>query len=372
MKVALVIASLAMGGAERVMSVLASHWAERGDDVTLITLGTEATDTYAVHPAVTRIALGLVEDSTGVREAMRANWRRVRELRRAIIGSGATAVLSFEDRTNVLVVLATLGLPVRRVISERTDPTRHEIGAAWRLLRRLTYPLAHALVVQTRRLLPWGSAVMLRRDAARAIPNYLRNSASAPAAAGEREPLVVSVGRLLPEKGHDVLLKAFARVAGEFAEWRLTIVGEGSQRVPLTELARDLGVGERVKLTGWLEAPEGVLARAGIFVMSSQYEGFSNALLEAIGAGLPVVTTACGGADEMVDAETNGFVVPVDDVDALSRAMRRLMSDPVLRQRMAASAGAVAQRYTPRAVMPLWDAVISPPCLPNRATKSYS
>ena len=373
MKVALVIASLGSGGAERAMTVLSSHWAERGDDVTLITLGSEATDSYAVHPGVSRIALGLVDDSNGVLEALRANRRRLRDLRRAIVASGAAVVLSFEDCTNVLVVLATAGLSMRRVISERTDPEHHHIGAAWRLLRRLTYPFADALVVQTQRLLPWARAVMFRRTAVHAIPNHLRRSAgTVPAAATAREPLVVTVGRLLPEKGHDILIRAFARIAGEFPQWRLMIVGEGREREALVALARDLGLGARVTLTGWMAAPEEVLARAGVFVMSSHYEGFSNALLEAIGAGLPVVSTACGGSEEMIDEGANGFVVPVNDIAALARAMHRLMSEPALRERMGASAVTVSQRYTPRAVMPLWDAVINPPCLPNRAPKSCS
>src|SRR5688500_7950822 len=123
MKIALVIASLGPGGAERVMSVLANYWAERGDDVTIITLQSREADVYVLDRRVKRAALGLVSDSAGMFRAVASNWQRIRALRAAIRSTGAGVVLSFEDRSNALVVIATLGLPVHCVISERTDPT---------------------------------------------------------------------------------------------------------------------------------------------------------------------------------------------------------------------------------------------------------
>ena len=370
MKIALVISSLGTGGAERVMALLANYWADRGDEVTLITLETTAIDAYPIDPRVKRVALGLVEDSSGLARALSNNWRRVTALRRAIRQSNATSVLGFGDLTNVLVIIATLGLGVRRVVSERTDPTCHEIGRLWSALRRVTYPFADALVVQTKRLLPWARKVMLRPMSACAIPNPLRPLRSD--GRGESEPMIVALGRLWHEKGHDVLIRAFAAVASEFPDWRLTIVGEGPEREALTALARSLGVHERVALPGWLPVPEEVLARSSLFVMSSRYEGFPNALLEAMGVGLPVICTACGGSEEMIESGSSGLIVAVEDVDQLAHAMRELMSDGALRHRLAANARAASQRYTHRSVMPLWDAVLSTSCLTNPATRSSS
>jgi glycosyltransferase involved in cell wall biosynthesis len=282
-------------------------------------------------------------------------------------------VLSFEERTNVLVIVATLGMGVRCVVSERTDPTHHEIGQAWSLLRRLAYPLADAVVVQTARLLPWARGVTLGRKTAHAIPNPLRALTSgAAAASAEREPLVATVGRLWHEKGHDVLIRAFAAVAADFPQWRLTIAGEGPEREALTALADSLGVGERVLMPGWMPVPEELLARAALFVMSSRYEGFPNALLEAMGAGLPVISTACRGSEEMIDADNNGCIVAVEDVEALAAAMRALMGDALRRERLGANAYAASQRYTPRSILPMWDAVLSDSCAAKSASKSYS
>ncbi|HEX2826100.1 MAG TPA: glycosyltransferase [Burkholderiales bacterium] len=367
MNIALVIASLGTGGAERVMSELANHFAERGDRVTLITLDTIDLDAYPLAPNIERVALGLVRESTDLGRALAMNWQRLRAVRRAVRHTGARTVLSFEERTNVLVVVATLGLSVRRVVSERTDPTHHEIGVVWAVLRRLTYPLADAVVVQTARLLPWARRAALRRRAAHAIPNPLRTLKGCARAGGAREPVIAALGRLWLEKGHDVLIRAFAAVAPDYPEWRLTIVGEGPEREALTALAASLGVADRVALPGWMDVPEEVLACAGVFVMSSRYEGFPNALLEAMGAGLPVISTACGGTEEMIEEGRNGYVVPIDDVTALAAALRRLLGDPALRERLAADARTAAQRYSPHRVVPMWDAVLREPCATKRA-----
>jgi glycosyltransferase involved in cell wall biosynthesis len=183
---------------------------------------------------------------------------------------------------------------------------------------------------------------------------------------------IVALGRLWYEKGYDVLIRAFANVAAEFPRWTLTIIGEGPERESLTELARSLGVAERLSLPGWMATPEAELTQGAIFVMSSRYEGFSNATLEAMGLGLPVISTACGGSEEMITDGKNGMIVPVDDVGQLSDAMRQLMRDEGLRKRMGLSALAVSERYLPRSILPLWDTLLSEPCLPRPATKSFS
>jgi glycosyltransferase involved in cell wall biosynthesis len=377
MKIALVIASLGPGGAQRVMSVLANHWAARGDDVTIITLESREADVYVLDRRVKRAALGLVSDSEGVFRALASNWQRIRALRAAIRSTGARVVLSFEDCSNALVVISTRGLPLRCVISERTDPTLHRIGRTWKILRRLTYPFADGLVVQTVKLLPWARRVMLAGERAHVIANPLR-----PQRCTQDECLpgvtpgarVVAVGRLGVEKGYDVLLRAFARIAPEFADWTLTIVGEGPERESLSALAGELALQHRLTLAGWTAEPDRVLAQAALFVSSSRYEGFPNALLEAMGAGLPVVSTACTGSAELVTDGVTGVLVPVGDVQALADGMRRVMRDAALRRKLSENALATAQRYHPAAIVPRWDAVLNrgQPCPAGGGTTAPS
>jgi len=358
----MVISSMSLGGASRVMSILANCWAQRGDEVVLITLDMPEADAFALHPAVRRVGLDLMGYSRGPVAALVNNQKRLRGLRRAIAASGARVVLSFEDRTNVMVMVATLGLGVRQVICERTDVTRHRIGRLWPMLRRLSYPLATALVVQTRALVPWARSVMFGARRVHVVPNPVPMEAFARTRVPERGHKLVSVGRLEPEKGYDVLLRAFAQVATGFSDWNLVIAGDGSQREFLAALVRSLGLTERVHLAGYIAEPEKILADGAIFVMASRYEGFPNALLEAMASGLPVISTACVGSCELVTEGVSGILVPVENEEALAAAMCRLMIDEKLRERLGRSARAAAERYSIDTVIHEWDALVAQPC----------
>lgn len=363
MKAALVISSLSLGGASRVMSLLANYWAERGDDIMLITLDTAAADAFSLDARVRRVALDMMQDSSGMFAALANNRRRLVAIHESIAASGADVVLSFEDRMNVLVVLATVGLGVRQVLCERTDVTRHRIGKLWPILRRLSYPLATALVVQTRALLPWAQSVMFSKRRVRVIPNPVLIERFAACNADSNRPLtIVSVGRLAPEKGYDVLLRAFAEVARDFPAWRLIIAGDGAERESLAALMRALNLDGQVRLAGYVPEPEEVLANASIFVMSSRYEGFPNALLEAMASGLAVISTACTGSVELITHGVNGMLVPVDSRSELADAMRQLMKDAGMRHQLGRNARSAAQRYSLDSVIKEWDALITRPC----------
>src|SRR5579885_2464427 len=145
MRVALVISSLATGGAERVIATMANYWAARGWEITLITLANVETDWYPVASTVRRVGCGLMRDSAHVGAAIHQNVQRLYRLRREVKKAAPDAVISFGDATNVLTLLATVGFGVPVVISERTDPRRHYIVWAWRRLRGLVYRRASAL-----------------------------------------------------------------------------------------------------------------------------------------------------------------------------------------------------------------------------------
>ncbi len=148
-RLTLVVPSLALGGAERVVARMANHWAARGDAVTVVTLSASATDTYPLDPSVTRVALDLMRDSRGPIGALINNWIRVRRLRDAIRHSQPDSVISFTDRMNVVTLLACRPLGVETVVSERIDPSQQPVGRMWSWLRRRVYRRARALVVQT-------------------------------------------------------------------------------------------------------------------------------------------------------------------------------------------------------------------------------
>ena len=157
------------------------------------------------------------------------------------------------------------------------------------------------------------------------------------------------MGRLCPQKGFDVLLEAFASVAADLPSARLVVLGKGSDREGLLRQAAALGIADRVDFPGWLPNPYALLSRATVFVMSSRYEGFPNALLEAMACGVPAVATDCpSGPSEILEGEV-GILVPIDDAKGISGALRKILQDPALRDHSrprgaAARRGAVLHR----------------------------
>ena len=155
-----------------------------------------------------------------------------------------------------------------------------------------------------------------------------------------------TVGRLEAVKGHDVLLRAFAMARRHVDSLRLLLVGEGSQRFRLGTLARELGIEDTIEFVGYQTLIQPWLARMDCFVLPSRYEGCSNALLEAMAAGRPVIATRVGGTPELVDDGVSGLLVPSEDAEALARAIVDLCCDTEKAKQMAARAKErVQQRF---------------------------
>jgi len=378
-RLVLVIWSLGPGGAERVLTTLANHWAST-HDVEIVVLGRDHTDHYPLAPAVRRVDLSrprrqatrrasrddVVTAAPGL-PAQRSFSRRLRDrvgdivhhlllawkLRRHLVRTRPDAVVAFIDRTNIMTLTASRGLGVPVVVSERTDPREHasQLSGYDRVLRRLTYPWADAVVFQTQSAaqggLPW-----LPVSRVRVVPNPVH---ACPAAPSTRRDLVVGMGRLSPEKGFDRLLNAFARVAPDHPTWRLCLLGEGPLRADLLEQARTLGVEERLAMPGVVADPEATLSAGKVFALTSRYEGFPNALLEAMACGMGVVAVDCrSGPAEIVTDGVDGLLVPQDDPDRLATALDRLLTDEHLRSRLGAKARSSVGRFEVEAVADQW------------------
>ena len=359
MRIGCVIASLGSGGAERVMLSLCTAWAARGDTVTLFTFDDGRQDFHAVPAGITRVALGIAGVSTSPLGAIRANAMRLRTLRRALRGRSLDVIVSFTDRTNVSTLLAARGLGIPVVVSERIDPRRHDIGTAWSALRRVAYRSATALVVQTERVRSWAET-HVSPARVHVIGNPLREVAAPRVAAGARADTIAAVGRLVPQKGFDTLLRAFALVHRTHPTWRLVISGEGPLRASLEAQVRELGLNEVVSLPGRTSTVDDVLAESAVFVLSSRYEGFPNVLLEAMACGCACVATDCdSGPSDLLEHDALGLLVPVDDAIALASAMTRVLDDPAYRSRLGESARASTQRFAPARMLQAWDDVFS-------------
>ena len=357
MRIGCVIASLGSGGAERVMLSLCTAWAARGDLVTLFTFDDGRQDFHAVPAGVRRIALDIAGQSTSSLGAIRANIARLRTLRQALRNVPLDVIVSFTDRTNVSTLLAARGLGIPVIISERIDPRRHAIGTAWAALRRVVYRRATALVVQTERVRSWAET-HVSPTRVHVIGNPLREVAAPSLDAGARATTIAAVGRLVPQKGFDTLLRAFELVHRTHPTWRLVIIGEGPLRTSLEAQVQELDLGTVVSLPGRSITVDRVLAESAVFVLSSRYEGFPNVLLEAMVCGCACVATDCdSGPSDLLQHDALGLLVPVDDAIALADAITRVLDDAAYRSRLGEAARASTQRFAPARVLRAWDDV---------------
>lgn len=326
LRIAFFIRALKGGGAQRDTILLANEIAARGISVDLLTLVPEGPLRPLVGAAVSIVRIG----GGKLRAA-------VPGLRRALIERRPSVLISAEAAPNLVALLATKLTPrakrpkllLREVgspsIAQRLDPYRQN-RMAYRVLR-FAYRFADAVVTLTdgaRRDLRENFGVPADR-LVKMSANAVIDAAAAHAPEGHREKgLLVSVGRLSPEKDHATLIRAFAKLDPAL---RLEIAGDGPMRDMLQSLARELGMSDRVTLTGFVTDPFSVFRRAELAVSSSRYEGFGNAIVEALACGTPVVATDCPyGPREILADGRYGLLTPVGDADALAVAITRALA----------------------------------------------
>lgn len=383
MRMTLVISTLRGGGAERVISNMANYWAVKGWSVTILTIahGHES-PYYKLHPQVVhrdmrfyrsarhpipnagalRALKEIFDDCSAVeRRTLISELNLISALRNALIETRPQCVISFINLTNIRVLLATRGLGLPVIVSERDDPYRDPIPEGAEQLRRRLYAMATYLVAQTAEAADYFAAEAA--DRRRVIPNPVLqpellqrvNGASAPKAGR----ILVGMGRLVQEKGFTLLLNAFSRVADKHQSWSLQIWGEGPQRQALERISRDLNLSERVRLPGFTRRPFEVLSRADLFAMSSLIEGFPNALCEAMACGLPVVSFNCSSAiREIIRDGVDGLIVRANDTTALASALDGLMANEEERRRLAGKALEVTERFGLNKTMAKWEQLV--------------
>lgn len=354
--VALVLPGMRAGGAEGTVEILADAFLRAGRNVLLYTFeAPQDVPYFKLNRGVRVVALDVpLAGATSVRGTMQV-LRRVRALREAFRRDRPDVAISFLTKTNIITVLAARRAKIPVIVSERNNPGRQSFGPVWSWLRRLTYPDAAALVTMTKGALAWFPERERKRGCA--IRNPVVKLGDGGCASDGRT--ITAVGRLDPQKGFDLLLDAFARVAPDCPDWQLVIWGEGPERSRLEAQREALGLCGRVRLPGLSSEPRQWVCESEVFVMSSRFEGWGNVLSEAIAADLPVISYDCDfGPSEMITHGVNGLLVEPENVDALADAIRRVLADPELRRSLGGHGAAYISRHTPAAVASEWLALV--------------
>lgn len=389
-KLAFFIDSLGGGGAERVVSVLCAELHARGYDIDILMLNKRPLDyplpegiglLYAEDMPITdswgKLVQSILERSMQLqvrfwnpllRKLGRNTYPKVNETRMFFYAKyalpyreylkknpGCTA-FGFLIRSNISMLMAARGLDVKTVFCERNNPVRPDMPANIMKIRDKIIRRCDAAVFQTQDQRDYYTR--LRCDTA-VIPNPLKEGLPTPFV-GERRHEIVNFCRLNKQKNIPLLLEAFSLLHKAYPDYTLRIYGRGEEKENLIALAREMRLEDSVFFEDFAPDVHERIRDAAMYVCSSDYEGLSNSMLEALAIGLPCVCTDCdgGGARMMIQDRENGILVLKGDTQALYLGMKEIIENPAFAEALSREAAAVREKLNISAIADRWEAMI--------------
>lgn len=334
-KIVFVVPDMAGGGTEKVITLLANEYVKRGIPVAILTYaGKEYA--YPLDERVERFCAAM--PSSG---SLKVRLERFRKMRQFFRKNRGCKIFSFSTIGTGFVVLSTLFMKRDMMVSERTDPQTCD----HKLYRNFFYHFAHTLVCQT----PDGVTCFPKSLQKRAC--VIGNPVSehiAPVYEGERKKEIVTVGRFQPVKNQKMLIEAFEIFEKKHQEYSLHFYGKGPLEDELKKQVQQAGLSEKVVFHGFSSKVDEEIRESSMFVLSSDYEGVSNSMVEALALGIPAIATDCpiGGCKMYIRHGENGLLVPVGDAGALAAAMERIALDPALAKAMSKEARKVREEFS--------------------------
>lgn len=343
MKVMFIIPRMVGGGAERVISVLANEFVNRQMEVKiLMTAGDDMA--YQLDERIEVIQIGGRTDGSLLKR-----MARVMRMRKVFRKNRDYILAAFEPATAFFACLARVGLGMKLVSSERNDPESFPS----KRIREYAFLHSDKVVFQTQAALSYfqekiqKKGVVIANPITENLPEVYE---------GPRKHTVVAAGRLVEQKNHVSLFRAFQKFLQRFPDYVLHLYGEGELEQELRDLAGTLGIREHVIFEGFHKDILEEIKDGGMYVLSSDYEGISNSLLEAMGMGMPVVSTdcPCGGSRMCIQDGVNGLLVPVGQPDALCMAMERMAGEEDQAAKMGKEASKVRERFSLQSILKQW------------------
>lgn len=337
MKLFIIIPTLKQGGAERVSSELASHFSNKGVEVHLVLLA-QADNFYEVANSVHIHRLGFVNH--GKLKKVISEIKVFFKLRSLLRQYKPDSVLSFMDKFNIFTILASFFLNLKVFISDRSNPNL-KLSPLILVSKKIIYPLSCGIIAQTALAKNTLLDITNHKNIV-VIPNPVKEVRLFPNI--KKEKIILNVGRLVDEKGQKYLLEAFSKL--NLQDWKLVILGEGPLRKDLENLILTLGLTNNVVLPGAVNNVDEWFAKSSIFAFTSISEGFPNALIEAMAAGLPCVSFDCeAGPRDIIKNGINGFLVEERNISELVEKIQSLIDDPILSEKISKNAINVRERY---------------------------
>lgn len=346
-RIAFILGGMGRGGAERVISILSNHYIQNGWEVDILMLLNNRVE-YELHSNITLIDLSNEKKS---RLRMLPYW--LKSIRSYIKKTKPTVLVSFAARISIICLFAKMFIKVPIIISERNDPKADTRGRFAKMLIPLLYTKADKIIFQTE------YAKSCFNIKIQALGVIIYNPVNIMCfAQEEKQNKIVNIGRLDPQKNQKLLISAFKGVLEQYPDYKLEIYGSGILKGELIRYIGELNINNNVSLEGNVLDLHERIKDAKIMVLSSDFEGLSNALLEAMMMGLPCISTTCAGATEIINDGNNGLLVPVGDKESMTKAMLKLIENKELALSLGNEAKNVAKLVSQENVIGKWDDVI--------------
>lgn len=340
--IVLISPRLSHGGSERFTINISRGFSEKGYQVFLLT-GPKEEREYLIPKGVHRIELlganSFLNDIKAVYRYLKKNQ--------------IDFCLAVGIYPNLVAGAANVRLKTKIVLLERNAPKQDRLSWKSRFLRKLLYRRGDAFVFQTPDAMKFYSEPIQRKGVV--IGNPLKEGL--PYRSSEPKKEIIAIGRLEKQKNYFVLLRAMKIITEQSPEYCLRIFGEGPCRSEIVSMIKKLKLEEKVYLEGFCDNVHDRIRNSDIFVMSSDYEGLPNALMEAMAMGFPVVSTdcPCGGPKMLIGNDENGILVPVNDSNSLAEAILKYIKEPEFKEEKGNAAKQAMMQYSLDNIMGKWE-----------------
>jgi glycosyltransferase involved in cell wall biosynthesis len=330
-----VIPSLSAGGAERVVSILANYLVSINYSVSIVCLKNETI--YPINKGV-----DIIFPDFEIPRNLGTLIKVVRYYRKTIKRIEPDVILSFLEFYNEITMLSLLGIKKKIYLFDRNNPYLKEQNIIQAILRKYLYPKANGVIVQTKRALEFIKHNKLNANIF-VFPNPISEISSDWNPGSNK--IITCVGRMETQKNQKFLIKIFSELPYE--EWMLQFVGDGSLRHELEEYVKTLHLEDKVKFLGTRKDVQNILSKSTIFAFPSLWEGFPNALLEAMAVGVPSISNNCNtGPSELIQDGVNGFLVDIGDEKEFKNKLHILMQDKEKSKDFSSQSQKVKQQYS--------------------------
>lgn len=339
------------GGAARVISILAKRFSEKGYQVCIITFPFDAKE-YPEDENIEYIKV-VPKNKSGLKR----KFERIRLLRKELKKHPRAYIISFEYFMNMQTIVSTIGLKNKLIISERNDPASMGGDFPTNVIRNILYFFCDILVCQTPDAKAYFPRLIQKKTVI--IPNPIKEDLPKPWT-GERDSVIVTFCRLEKQKNLTLLIDAFELFCKRHQEYKLYIYGDGKEKQKLQQYVEKKGLGKNIIIHEAVSDVHERVKRSMMFVSTSNYEGLSNSMIEAMAIGLPTIATdcPCGGARMMINNGINGILIPMNEKKSLLEAMEKISSDFQLQKYLSENATKVYGLLQPSIIVKMWEEIL--------------